>query len=510
MNYRRLRTAVWIFLALAFTALLPGLGFLSCEETLEVCPSCGEIADGNDEIVGDARIDMTFTAVQKLRGIVDGMDRRRRQSATALAHSFGVPVNENGPDMDALLNAVQEFFSQPSVSSFSASVFFGACSVDRDAGNRAQNMCEDRLCKIDNPSESGLCRGLSVGPCTTVAEGTCFTSSTDACEGEASCVGVCAEMDAGDCPGDCAGNCDGNCPAYAEDGRCNSHCNGLCSGNCEAPLPTSCNGTCNGACGVAQTLGSCDDTDTFSGICNDVSNLVACRGQYYPEGCGTCSECSTTSRDCREISKFTAWMGLTCTSSEVRVSSTASDASGQAPSILQRTKALERALTPIAHDFNRLSLLLNGIDLRTGEDLGPSFENGEDSMLDDASSQYFDYKDMDPEAQPPVDLTRSYLPIESLKARVYWLRRVSMNSSGNFRVSAGTFDCLSPALEDVATILSAMVPVTRSQSSGEVVDSAFTACEPYTDTSMGSIPCLYNLYQRQSDLLRLLKIEPGQ
>lgn len=503
-----MRFTVWLLLLLCFAFLLSAFAFLSCEETLEICPACGEIADGDAEIIKDPRIDNTFTAVQSLRTETIRMSQRADKSLDSLLKVFAAAPNGGETKIAALQRAVHDFTSASAEPPFNATITFSACGVDRIGADRAQNICEESLCNINRPGASGLCRGISAGSCINPVDGLCFQSSPGFCPGE--CTGTCNNISVATCPGDCFGTCDGRCFSYNSQGACAGGCDGNCTGICVSPLPFTCGGQCEGACGENTVDGECDDTDTFVGSCDEPSENSLCRGQYYPEGCGAkCPGCVETAGDCRESAKFLAWSWMDCSDAAVLVTPHLSGDDSDAM-VIQKTNALKENLAPIADDLSRLSLLLDGIDLRTNKYLGDAFKKGENGSLDDAADQYYDYTSLEQSDLPPVDLDRAYLPIEALKARIYWLLRVSLNSSGGFNVSAGNFDCLEPALNDAASLLRTMVPVIRKENENGTTYSADMDCTPEEMPLDDAVPCLYNLLKLQTELLALLDLDSPQ
>ena len=497
----------WTISILLSTALIAAAGsalFGACEETLEVCPPCGHIEDGMTDITGEIRIDRTFAAVQALRRQSVYMSNRAADAVAALRNAFNAIPEGDETELEALTRAVQSFLDEENLQDFGASIAYGACAVNRNEAQKLQNICEDLSCNIDRPNDRGLCRGLLTGSCDDPLSGTCFKATSAPCN--QSCTGTCEEALSDNCPGSCVGTCDGLCLAHAADGSCQGGCDGLCTGTCIAETPFTCSGTCVGACAASLDAG-CDETDTFTGVCNSTPELGRCTGQFYPEGCGAkCSGCSEAAMDCREVSKFAAWSGLTCAPTAVVLN--AAPESGAALSIdaVGKLRVLQRYLTIISNDYNWISLVVDGWDARSDQDLSTALESTEESPFDDGAKQYLDYTNLDDAEIPPVDLRRAYLPVESLKARIYWLERVSVNSDGAFRITEGTFDCLAPALNASSTFLNRMVPAVREE--GDTVSYiADTACAMYTDDDPET-PCLYALLQTQADLLSLLQLDP--
>ena len=199
---------------------------------------------------------------------------------------------------------------------------------------------------------------------------------------------------------------------------------------------------------------------------------------------------------------------MRCTASSVEISPRVTADMADQPSIIQKSEALQSALRDIADDYAWLSLLLDGVDVSTSQDLSPDFEKSATGGLDENSDQYYDFSSLDAADIPPLDLNRKYLPVEALKARIYWLSRVSMNSSGGFRITAGNFDCLQPALDDAASLLLAMVPVVRNQTDGADDYVADTQCERSGAVGIDPVPvpCLYNLISLQAELLDLPRV----
>lgn len=497
-----MRITLSILLSLSILLAIGSSLFVGCEETLEVCPPCGLIEDGNVDITGDSRLDGTFAAVQNLKYTVDGMSKRADDATSALFLAFEPVAQEK-----SLTEIVKAFLSSDSITEAGSTILFGACSVDTDLADYAQNVCEYRSCDIDRPASGGLCRGWSSGTCENASSGTCFHSSSASCTDQ--CIGVCDGMTEGECPGTCLGTCDGFCLSHNQDGLCAGLCNGSCSGICESDLPFPCNGTCDGACEEALTDAGCDDSDTFSGFCNDSGRTVDCLGHYYPNGCEeNCSACTDTAADCREVSKFLAWTKMTCTPSEVHISAQISDKTYSSALTLHLLRALERELTPIADDYARLSLLLEGYDLRTDQSLTGEFDNSDASSLDDSVDQYYDYSSLEDENIPPVDIERAYFPIEALKARVYWLKRTAVNSSGGFNITAGIYDCLQPALDSAADLMLKMAPAgLQTDDEDNISYSADTSCETVENTEDTDPECLYALLERQANLLNLINFE---
>ena len=499
-----MRWTISIFLSTALIAAAGSALFGACEETLEACPPCGHIEDGMDDITGEIRIDRTFAALRELRRESVRISERTADAITALQNGFAVTPQGDENDLEALTRAVQSFLSEQNLQNFGASVSYGVCAVDRNEALKLQNTCEDLSCNIDRPSEQGLCRGLLTGSCDDPLSGACFKQTSAPCNRE--CTGTCEEAVSDGCPGTCIGTCEGLCLAYGADGSCQGGCDGLCTGTCIAETPFTCSGTCVGACSASVDAG-CDDTDTFTGICNDTPELGRCTGQFYPEGCGAkCSGCTDAALDCREISKFTAWAGLSCEPTAVSLSASPETGDTLSAATVSKLRLLQRTLTVIANDYNWLSLVIDGWDARSNQDISNALESTDESPLDDGADLYLDYSNLDDSEIPPVDLTRAYLPAESLKARIYWLGRVAVNSDGGFRITAGTFDCLAPALNTSADLLNRMVPAVRDE--GDAVSySADTACAMYTDEDPET-PCLYALLQTHADLLALLQLNP--
>jgi hypothetical protein len=497
-----MRLTLSILLLLAFLLTAGSSLFVGCEEKLEICPPCGLIENKNVNITGNSRIDGTFAAVQNLKDAVDNMSKRADKATIALSSAFA-PVAEEGESLTA---TIKTFFSSASITSAGSSVVFGACSVDTDFADNFQNICENTSCSVDRPASGGLCRGWSSGTCKDVSSGSCFHSSAAACADQ--CIGVCEDTDEGDCPGTCLGTCDGFCLSHNEKGLCAGPCDGFCTGICESDLPFFCAGTCKGACDEALSDAGCDDTDTFSGFCNDSDKTGNCRGHYYPQGCGEdCSACTDAAADCREVSKFLAWTKMICTPSDLRISAQVSDDTSAALT-LSLVRALERELAPIADDYVRLSLLLNGYDPRTDRSLTAQFGNSDNSSLDDGVDRYYDYSSLEDKDIPPLDIQRAYFPAEALKARIYWLGRTAVNSSGGFNINAGTYDCLQPALDSAAELMLKMVPAAgQTDDEDNFSYSADTTCETVKSTEDTDPECLYALLERQAALLNLIDFE---
>ncbi len=469
-----------------------------CEEVLAVCAPCGSVLEGDVNITGDPRLDGTLETIQRVRRFAEAAVTAFDRDTAILAEAFGVAEEAS---VSALTTEIkQQFLNDPTMVVVIA-YESARCWVDKDLAIAKELACEDRLgeeCnlprkpeqRIENPS----CTGLYVGDCNFRCLGDCFEETTEEskiCPEE--CIGACADMEAYPCPGICFGSCSSICSAHSSSGECAGHCAGMCSGVCESPIPFDCNGSCYGLCRVdvgegdlcrGECRGSCVDHDD-KGICEGV-----CRGHLRPAGFDdSCGEC-------REMAKGLAWSMLYCEPASVHVGvNFLADFEGDRAVSLRRARTLERVLLRAANDYARLALLVDGTDV-AGE-LSPDDLDESESTVDISEIDYLKSSNEDYITGLGVVMSRRYLPLSNLKARVGML--IDTATQGDFKVTEASLSCVTPAFEEAQKLLSEMVPTNRA--SGRI--GMERPCADPTGEEDAS--CLYRIVDLQAALLELTK-----
>ncbi len=478
------------------------VGAPGCEEVLEACAPCGSLSEGGWTELGDPRLDETIKSVDRTRFRAYQIAEMFRDAKSELAAAFAV-----APDADeaTLLEAITGFLQSNAISSIIPKWRAAECYVDWNLAVSTQQRCEKSLCNITQFNETALCNGYFAGPCVSGVRGVCLFAASDACEGL--CGGACDAPADGACPGMCSGICDGECSEYDESGNCRGTCLGRCEGICESSSLFPCDGHCVGLCEI-QTEDGCPEGNTFMGNCDDPTVQGGCRGHLFPAGCDEhCPNCDEERvvSDCRETAKLAAWSATTCRPANLELTLTFTDDATDVPLLIHQARTLERVFSQIATDYAWLSLLVDGDDVRgrlASDDLD---ERNEESKLDNAKGRYeayFESTEGEENAHQFVaDRARLHLPLENLKARLTWLQQIAGDSERGYRVSAGAFVCLYPALEEALALMQQMVP-TKTKGEDAATFEADRAC---TESSPeDAAPCLYDLMESQASFLELI------
>jgi len=454
MSARKLAVAGLLAAAVSLGVLAQG-----CEEVLEVCAACGDLAEGNITVSGEPRLDGTLEAAYLLwveaRAAADAFD----EEMALLAEEYGVPVPASGEfgtgDVQALVDAIRAQLVDTEGITAVFEVEPGRCWIGRDLALERQLACEDRLnCYI--PAECadeqrGGCTGLCVGFCRDGCEGECYAEASETneeCLG--GCIGGCDTTDPSVCAARCCGSCSVSCSAYNSVAQCDGYCPGLCTGDCVGRIPFECDGLCRGLCQVPHGVGnSCDGE--CRGDCSNSACEGRCRGHFRPEGCDRPDRCESL-YDCRETAKNLAWAHLRCEGASARVGLVVSPAfTGDRATIASQAERVELALASVARSHAALALLVDGEDDTgelTPEDLVEVAAEG--GVLPDYVNQ------PDVLAGYSVVADRVHLPLSALKARLGMLAESA--TSGDYTLAAGPLPCVIPAFEEAHSMIDSLVP----------------------------------------------------
>ena len=512
MYTENVKTVTLLLGSMVLMSVILMLASPGCEEVLDTCASCGSISGGGASELGDPRLDDTIRATEKIVFRVHQISSSHEDAIKELAEAFDVPLGDR--DLEgSILDSISQFLQSDSISTYVAEWRHPECFVGWKEAVSVQQNCEQTLCKLQQLNETALCNGYFEGRCGIGSKGSCFTkssSSSGRCEGR--CVGACDALTGQPCPGICIGTCNDQCSAYDPSGDCHGHCTGNCAGICGADAPVDCGSNCDGLCEVEMGDGGCPDPDTFWGQCGEAVESGRCRGHLFPAGYNdqstSCDEEQIVG-DCRETAKFSAWSAMTCSPASLKLTLFFREGAVDIAALTFRARTLERVLSQIATDHAWLALLVDGEDSAgklESEDLDIDKES---SLLDDSDDKYNQYfgspEGKGKEKRYAVDLKRSYLPLENLKARFTWLREISVDSEKGYRVFAGAFPCLEPLLDESIEMLQMMIPVKDADPSDGIEYEADRSC--HNASSEDPVPCLYALLESQSSFLRQLSNE---
>lgn len=490
-----MNSVIYYSLGLISLIFVIGLGLTGgCEEVLEVCAPCASVEDGDVNVAGDPRIDTTIDGVQAIRQFALQAEAAFHRDLQLLSTAFEVDPEAG---MDVLTQAIRKALWVDQVVETAIIRQRARCWVDMELADRAELSCETKLsCNLPLSAGTGErrpdCIGWFVGQCDGSCEGTCYGDSTSSSNCGTQCVGTCVNDGPVFCPGKCYGVCSEACDSYSEDGECAGHCPGQCAGICASTSGFPCSGSCYGRCASDADGGVCDDGECH-GKCTQTNGGDAppglCRGNVvyreYDPNCG----------DCAEAAEALAWSRINCEPALVEVAIRflpgALLQEVDKTALVHKATVLELALSRMATDLAKLSLLLDGEDdagKMTAESLIPTYtkENPMPEFLEKAE----DYG---------VVQERKYLPLDKLKARVGWMTEFA--TSGTFKLAAGVLPCVTPALESARAILEQMVPVIEtSGGSGNGFDVDRT-CSRAKASHLA--PCLFSLRDDQLTLINI-------
>ncbi len=474
----------------------------ACEETLEVCPPCGKIEDGDQEIVGDIRIDLTFRAIQNFRQEINNIADRFQFTINELNQELEIEKISDENALMSFLEFAKNLFSHNDIEELRTKINYGYCYVDSNLANQTQKVCEQRLCNISRNSNEGFCRGISKGICKKFDIGKCITKSDNTCVGK--CIGICSNVVDFQCYGTCFGSCDDACDNYDKGGICSGNCFGNCTGYCEDFMGFECPTICEGYCEIVSNENSCSENETFYGICNEVTENNLCLGNYYPKGCGdNCSSCIDFAADCREISKLLAWSKIDCSPSYLQISANIKSDFLTAFKLDSQIRIIENGLENILTDYAKLLSLVEGIEVSSNESFYNELNNSLKTQLDDSIDKIFTINEYEGDSGYKIDTNKKLLPLETLKARIEYFQKFALDSSGGFRISAGTYDCLEPALKNALEILLNFSPVKYSNEINSYVRDE--SCNSLNrDSNLENI-CVYELLNNMRSVLNSIE-----
>lgn len=307
--------------ALAGTMVVYGAVAPGCDGD-SLCGPCGEVANGDATISGDARLDGLFKAVGTLGASVGSIRGNFDADIRELAIAFGVET-EGVAAADlvvAVKAAIQTEINASVQGGLSVDYAAPKCSADINVSVEAQANCEAKM---------GCDGGCDAGAVDVKCEGSCQAECKGGCEGEikcsaslnaqgkceAECKGSCEVQGPNlTCEGTCKGECSGNCSAYVEntqgEAECNGTCSGTCSGKCEyTPANASCSGTCKGECQVTvEAEAECEGSVKCEGSCTGGCS-GGCEGKVTPPSCDV--ECDA-SAECNAQASAQASASLKC------------------------------------------------------------------------------------------------------------------------------------------------------------------------------------------------------
>lgn len=485
-----------------------------CEEVLQSCSPCGSVGSGDVNISGDPRLDGTIEAIQSIRRWVVQANGRFDEDLEQLEAAFDVSLNRPvaAQDIGILIDAIEaQLLTNPDLEVVMATES-ARCWANQDLAITSELECEKRLnCNVHRQILAdelvASCNGYFQGDCLVPCRGACFTPSGEDAGASCGtqCVGVCLTCEQL-CPGTCLGRCMGKCTAYGADGLCAGYCDGECQGDCDWVDPFVCEGLCVGACGLeaAEDL-SCVQGNECRGRCQDKSgkSIGKCRGHVRPTGFD--DECV----ECRETAKALAWATMFCEPASVRIGIAFSqDMTVDRGIYLAKVNVLQRALTRMANDHARLALLVDGAD--DAGHLLPEHLAEESVPVDgDDGQEYPEFAYLDDLSQLSylrdgeyirgfnVVEEKKYLPLQQLKARAGML--AEEGTSGSFKVALGLLECVTPAFQDVHSMLEQLIP-SKVGAGGAIEEDR--ACSG--NDGQDGIPCLYRILDSQTALLGIL------
>jgi hypothetical protein len=432
-----------------------------------VCGPCGELKYGDATISGDARLDGLFKAVGTLgtatASIKANFDAKVEELAAVFMTQAEIDASGNlVADLKAKIQAeisanveggLKVKYQEPKCSANVNVAVEAQASCEAKAGCTAE--CDPGSVEVDCKGEcSGSCEGSCEGgelKCSAElsAEGKCEASCEGSCEVQGpsvecsgACSGTCTVEAGVQCNGACDGNCTGTCDGSTADGvACDGVCEGECDAECHIQGSANCEGSCNGKCEYTPPDGQCEGT--CKGECNvTVEANATCEGE--PPKCegkceGKCSaECSgevtppSCSADCDASAKCQgqasaqASASLECTPPSLEIGfemKAGVDAAAKAE-FMAKMEAFKVQMIAILQGMKQLDILLKG-----------NAELGIQS------------------------------PLAQITAQVQAMISAGF---GEFDVPAGLLNCVLPAFNEAASILSHVAGDMSATVSGQV------------------------------------------
>jgi hypothetical protein len=279
-----------------------------------LCGPCGEVAQGDIGISGDARLDGFFKALSTIQGTTVLVKTDFDANIRALAAVYGVEA-EGAVDAELvndLVAAIRADINANVQGSVTVNYQPPRCQANVNVAVEAQAKCEVKAgCDVQvNPGEASVsCQGTCTGSC----EGGCtgelaceVTAPSIECTG--SCEGACTFEAAAECNGTCRGECDGECSLENADGSCAGTCDGNCEGTCEFAAAATCEGTCSGKCLTQPGSAGCEASASCRGECTGECT-GGCEGSFTPPSASASCEAEA---DCQASAKAEANASLDC------------------------------------------------------------------------------------------------------------------------------------------------------------------------------------------------------
>lgn len=301
----------------------------------DICGPCGQIAQGDVGISGDARIDGVFKALGNMRNATLTIQGQFDSDVRALADVFEVDL---GAEIDAaaigqLTAAIRAEITANVEGGVTVEYQPPRCEASLQVAVEAQADCEVKAgCEVmaDPGQISVQCEGTCSGGCMGECSGN-FSCEVEApsieCSGR--CEGACNLEAGGECGGTCRGECEGECAVRDAEGNCAGTCEGTCTGTCELTVAAECSGTCSGKCLVNQGAAECTGDVSCRGSCS-AECQGSCEGSATPPSLDVDCEAAA---DCQASARAEANASLECTPPQFNLAyqfAAGVDAAGQA------------------------------------------------------------------------------------------------------------------------------------------------------------------------------------